>query len=85
MLLLTMTTTSLATRVNISTQDTVDGQALSRSAFMISIVSYPLAELRFGAAFFSPLKSFVSSRSTDPSQPCQTSNITVKDRHDSIN
>lgn len=68
--ILTIITASLAARAKMSTHDTTDGQAFSTSAFMLSITSYPLAELRFGKAFFSPLKFTVSSRSTEPSQPC---------------
>lgn len=52
-----------------STHETTEGQAFSISAFMLSITSNPLTEFRLGKAFFSPLKSLVSSRSTDPSQP----------------
>jgi hypothetical protein len=71
----TRRTDSLAARANISTHETVDGQAFSTSALMLSMTSYPLAELRLGRAFFSPLKLIVSSRSTEASQPCVTHEI----------
>lgn len=66
----TRTTASFAARVSISTHETVEGQAFSTSAFILSMTSYPLTEFLLGKAFFSPLKSFVSSRSKEPSQPC---------------
>lgn len=71
---ITRTTASLAARVSMSTHETTEGQAFSKSAFMLSITSNPRAEFRLGNAFFSPLKSLVSSRSTDPSQPYILSN-----------
>lgn len=67
--MLTRTTASLAARANMSTHDTIDGQDFSTSALMLSITSYPLAEFRLGKAFFSPLKSLVSSRRIEPSHP----------------
>nr|GMD08714.1 hypothetical protein ACMD2_02060 [Ipomoea batatas] len=61
-----------------SVQETVEGQAFSTSAFMLSMTSKPRAELRLGKPFFSPLKPLVSSRSTEPSQPCRNPKITIK-------
>jgi hypothetical protein len=65
----TKRTDSLAARVNISAHETVDEQAFSTSALILSMTSYPLTELRLGKAFFSPLKSIVSSKSIEASQP----------------
>lgn len=67
---LTRNTASLATRVNISVQETVAGQAFSKLALIASMTSKPLAEFRLGNAFFSPLVVLVSSSSTEPSHPC---------------
>lgn len=75
----TAMTASLAARVNMSAQDTVEGHILSTSAFMLSMISNPLTEFRLGPAFFSPLKRAVSSRRTEPSQPCNNHTITRLD------
>lgn len=67
--ILTATTPSRAASARISAQDTVALQAASTRVLMLSITSKPLAEFRFGTAFFSPVKPDVSSNSMDPSQP----------------
>lgn len=63
------TTPSLAAMARISAQDTVLLQAASTRVLIVSMTSNPLAEFRFGNAFFSPVKVGVSSRSIDASQP----------------
>lgn len=69
--ILTKTTPSLAAMARISAQDTVlPPQAASTRVLMVSMTSNPLAEFRFGNAFFSPVKVGVSSSSIDASQPC---------------
>lgn len=67
--LLTRKTASRATSVKMSAQETVDGQAFSTSAFMLSITSKPLTELLFGNALFSLMISLESSSSSDASHP----------------
>lgn len=67
---ITKETASLAAKVRMSVQETVEGHAFSNSLLMLSITSNPLTEFRFGNEFFSPLELSVSSNSTDPSQPC---------------
>lgn len=69
---LTRKTASLAARVNISEQETVAGQAISKLALIASMTSKPLAEFLLGLAFFSPLVVLVSSSNTDPSHPYTT-------------
>ncbi|KAH0470498.1 hypothetical protein IEQ34_000221 [Dendrobium chrysotoxum] len=69
-----MTTESLAVMAKISAQETTPGQAFSTAAFILSITSNPLTDWLFGPAFFSPVKLGVSSRSKDPSQPCNKQN-----------
>jgi hypothetical protein len=54
---------------NISAHETTPGHTFSTADFILSTTSNPLAELRFGTAFFSPLKLDVSSRRIDPSHP----------------
>lgn len=55
----------------ISTHDTTGRlQALSTAALISSTTFKPLIESKFGLAVFSPLKLWVSSSKTDPSQPC---------------
>lgn len=66
---LTVRTASLAARARISAHETVSGQNLSTSSFIASMTSNPRTEFRFGNAFFSPLKSSVSSRRREASQP----------------
>lgn len=66
----TKTTESLATMASISAQETVWGQMDSISDLIESINSNPLREFTFGAAFFSPVKLGLSSKSTDASHPC---------------
>lgn len=60
---------SLAARVRISAHETVDGQNFSTSSFILSMISKPRSEFRFGGAFFSPFILSVSSRSTEASHP----------------
>lgn len=67
---LTRYTASLAARASISAHETVDGQAFSKAALIVSMTSNPLIEFRLGSAFFSPFRVSVSSSSTDPSHPC---------------
>lgn len=70
---LTVTTESRAEMANISAHETTPGQTFSTADFILSITSKPLAEFRFGAAFFSPMKLDVSSRRIEPSHPYQES------------
>lgn len=53
----------------ISAQDTTPGHAFSTADLMLSITLNPRAELRFGAAFCSPVKLDVSSSRIEPSHP----------------
>lgn len=69
LLILTMTTESLAAIAKMSAHDATPGQAFSTAVFILSMTSKPLAEFLFAFEFFSPVKVAVSSRSTDPSQP----------------
>lgn len=71
-LILTKTTPSRAASAKISAQDTVALQLASTRVLIVSITSKPLAEFRFGPAFFSPVKVAVSSSSIDASQPYKT-------------
>lgn len=64
-----METESLAATANISAQETTPGHASSMADFILSTTSKPLAELKFGAALFSPVNEDVSSRRIDPSHP----------------
>jgi hypothetical protein len=66
---LTVTTESRAAIANISAHETTPGHTLSTADLILSTTSNPLAEFRFGAAFFSPLKLDVSSRRMEPSHP----------------
>lgn len=68
-----MTTESLAAMARTSAHETTPGQAVSTLDFISSTTSNPLTEFAFGAAFFSPMKEDVSSRSTEPSHPCHES------------
>lgn len=66
---LTMVTESLATIVNISAQETTPGHTFSTADFILSTTLYPLTDLAFGTAFFSPVNDDVSSSRIDPSHP----------------
>lgn len=68
--LLTMSTESRAAMATKSAHETTPGHTLSTADLMLSTTSNPRAELRFGAAFFSPVKDDVSSKRIEPSQPC---------------
>ena len=52
-----------------SAQDTTPGYISSTVDLIVSIISNPLADLRFAREVFSPMKLGVSSRSSDPSHP----------------
>ncbi|CAA6654652.1 unnamed protein product [Spirodela intermedia] len=54
-----------------SAQETTPGHTFSTRVLMLSITSNPLTEFTLGLAFFSPVKLEVSSRRSDPSQPCR--------------
>lgn len=64
-----MVTESLAVTAKTSAQDTTPGHTFSTAALILSTTSKPRADLKFGAALFSPTNEDVSSRRTDPSQP----------------
>ena len=64
-----METESLAAIAKISAHETTPGQTFSTADLMLSTTLNPRAELRFGTAFFSPVKEDVSSSSNDPSHP----------------
>lgn len=66
---LTMLTESLALIASISAHETTPGHTLSTADFILSTTSNPLADLKLGAARFSPMKEDVSSRRIDPSHP----------------
>lgn len=65
----TKSTDIWAAMARTSAQDTVLGQALSISAFILSTTSNPLAEFKFGRASFSVLNDVELSSRTDASQP----------------
>lgn len=67
---LTRTTESLAARVKMSAQETVEGHSLSNAALIASMTSNPLAELRFGFDPFSLMMFSLLSNSNEASQPC---------------
>ena len=67
-----MKTMKIASRdamAEMSAQDTTPGYISSTADLIVSIISNHLAELRFAEEVFSPMKSRVSSRSSDPSHP----------------
>lgn len=64
-----MAVESLEAMASISAQETTPGHTFSTADFMLSTTSNPLAELKLGAALFSPVKDDVSSRRIDPSHP----------------
>ena len=68
---LTILTESRATMAKISAHETTPGHSFSILDFISSTTSNPLMDPLLGAAVFSPVKVGVSSKSTDPSQPCQ--------------
>ena len=80
-LILTKTTPSRAASAKMSAQDTVALQLASTRVLIVSITSKPLAEFRFGPAFFSPVKVAVSSSSIDASQPYKTHKKKKKSDH----
>ena len=55
----------------ISAHETTLGHSFSILDFISSTTSNALIDPLLGVAVFSPLKVGVSSKSTDPSQPCQ--------------
>ena len=55
----------------ISVHETTPGHSFSTLDFISSTTSNALSNPLLGPAVFSPLKVGVSSKSTDPSQPCQ--------------
>lgn len=67
---LTATTESRAATARMSAQETTWGQTLSTWDLMESTTSKPRKDRSLGPAVFSPVKLAVSSRRTDPSQPC---------------
>lgn len=66
---LTIATESRAVIANTSAHETTPGHTFSTEDFILSTTSNPLAELRFGIAFFSPVNDEVSSSRIDPSHP----------------
>lgn len=71
--LLTITVESRAAMATISAHETMPGQTFSTWDLILATTLNPLTELLFGPAVCSPVKEEVSSRSIDPSQPCQKS------------
>ena len=63
-----------------SAQETTPGHTFSTADLMVSTTSNPLAELAFGAAFFSPVNEDVSSRRIDPSHPCRKFKLIIKSK-----